>query len=59
MNIFNNSTVLPLQEQYDREAKILYGETEKFKGYERNLEKLTDDEKADLKSTSTNSVIRI
>ena len=48
LNIFSHSTVLPLQEQYDREAKILYGETEKFKEYEKNLEKLTDDEKADL-----------
>jgi DNA-binding transcriptional MerR regulator len=47
LNIFNNSTVLPLQEQYYREAKVLYGETEKYKEYERNLEKLTDEEKAD------------
>lgn len=48
LNIFNNSTVLPLQEQYDREAKILYGETEKYKDYERKIEKLTNDEKANL-----------
>jgi DNA-binding transcriptional MerR regulator len=48
LNIFNNSTVLPLQEQYDREAKMVYGETEKYKEYERKLEKLSDDEKADL-----------
>lgn len=48
LNIFKNSTVPPLQEQYDREAKILYGETEKYKEYERKLEKLSDNEKADL-----------
>lgn len=48
LNIFNNSTVLPLQEQYTREAKILYGETETYKEYERNLEKLTNDEKTEI-----------
>jgi DNA-binding transcriptional MerR regulator len=45
LNIFKNSTVIPLQEQYNREAKILYGETEKYKEYESKLEKLSEDEK--------------
>lgn len=48
LNIFNNSSVLPLQEQYDREAKIVYGETEKYKEFERNIEKLSEVEKANL-----------
>lgn len=45
LNIFKNSTVLPLQEQYNREAKIVYGDTEKYREYEKNLEKLSDAEK--------------
>lgn len=48
LNIFNNSPILPLQEQYSREAKIVYGETEKYKEYEKNLEKLSDKEKENL-----------
>lgn len=48
LNIFNDSTVIPLQEQYNREAKIVYGETEKYKEYEKNIEKLSEDEKVNL-----------
>lgn len=45
LDIFKNSTVLPLQEQYYREAKVVYGDTEKYKEYEKNLEKLSGAEK--------------
>lgn len=48
LNIFNSSPILPLQEQYSREAKIVYGETEKYKEYEKNLEKFSDQEKENL-----------
>lgn len=48
LNIFNNSPILPLQEQYSREAKIVYGETEKYKEYEKNLENLSDEEREKL-----------
>ncbi|MEK5392754.1 MerR family transcriptional regulator [Margalitia sp. FSL K6-0131] len=48
LNIFNNSPILPLQEQYSREAKAVFGETEKYKEYEKNIEKLSDREKEDV-----------
>lgn len=56
LNIFNNSPFLPLQEQYDREAKITYGQTEKYKEFEKNLEKLSHDEKTDLYNEFSNSM---
>lgn len=59
LNIFNNSTITPLQEQYNREAKILYGETEKYKEYEKKLEKLTDDERAGLYYESEKNMEKI
>ncbi|MBK1812006.1 MerR family transcriptional regulator [Clostridium sp. YIM B02505] len=48
LNIFNNSPILPLQEQYKNEAKVVYGETKKYKEYEKNLEKLSAEEKEKL-----------
>ncbi|MEG0772006.1 MerR family transcriptional regulator [Clostridium sp.] len=59
LNIFSNSTVLPLQEQYDREAKIVYGETEKYKEFERKIEKLSQDEKTDLYDEFGNNMDKI
>ncbi|PEK62644.1 MerR family transcriptional regulator [Bacillus pseudomycoides] len=48
LNIFNNSSILPLQEQYAHEAKFIYGETEKYKEFEGKLKKLSPSEKANL-----------
>ncbi len=42
LDIFEDTSVLSLKEQYKREAKFVYGETEKYREYERNLSKLTD-----------------
>ncbi len=51
LDIFEDTSVLPLKEQYKREAKFVYGETEKYKEYERNIAKLTDEEKDRLFTT--------
>ena len=45
LSIFKNSEVLELKEQYYREAKLVYGETEKYKEYERNIAKIPDSKK--------------
>lgn len=59
LNIFNNSSILPLQEQYSREAKIVYGETEKYIEYEKNLEKLSDKEKENLSYEFANNMEKV
>jgi DNA-binding transcriptional MerR regulator len=59
LNIFNNSPILPLQEQYSREAKIVYGETEEYKEYEKNLEKLSDKEKENLSYEFANNMEKV
>ncbi|WP_368936796.1 MerR family transcriptional regulator [Bacillus sp. SH8-8] len=48
LNIFNNSSILSLQEQYAHEAKYIYGETEKYKEFEGKLKKHSPSEKANL-----------
>jgi DNA-binding transcriptional MerR regulator len=48
LRIFHDSTILPLQEQYAHEARFFYGETEKYKEFERKLEKLSPSERANL-----------
>ncbi|ODU55733.1 MAG: MerR family transcriptional regulator [Clostridium sp. SCN 57-10] len=45
LDIFQNTTVLPLKEQYKREGKFAYGETQKYKEYEKNIDQLTTEEK--------------
>jgi DNA-binding transcriptional MerR regulator len=45
LDIFDDSNVLPLKEQYKREAKFAYGESEKYKEYEKNISQLTNEEK--------------
>lgn len=45
LHIFNSSSVLPLKEQYANEARFIYGETEAYKVFNENLEKLSLDEK--------------
>lgn len=48
LDIFENTSVLPIKEQYKREAKFAYGETEKYKEYEKNLSQLTSEEEDKL-----------
>jgi DNA-binding transcriptional MerR regulator len=48
LRIFHDSSILPLEEQYAHEARFFYGETEKYKEFERKLEKLSPSEKANL-----------
>jgi len=45
--IFNDTSVLPLKEQYANEARFVYGETEAYKSYQATLEKLSAEEKAE------------
>lgn len=45
LDIFDDTKVYPLKEQYNIEAKVAYGQTEKYKEYERNLSQLSDEEK--------------
>lgn len=48
LNIFNRSSVLPLQKQYANEASFFYGETEAYKEYSERLEKLSPEEREKL-----------
>lgn len=48
LQIFNHSSVLPLQEQYANEASFFYGETEAYKEYNERLEQLPADERGEL-----------
>lgn len=45
LQIFNHSSVLPLQEQYANEASFIYGETQEYREFEMKLEKLLPGEK--------------
>lgn len=45
LQIFKDSSVLPLKEQYANEARFIYGETEAYKEYNETLEKLSLDDK--------------
>jgi hypothetical protein len=45
LQIFNNSSVLPLKKQYANEARFIYGETETYKEFNETLEKLSPDDK--------------
>lgn len=48
LQIFNHSSVLPLQEQYANETSFFYGETEAYKEYNERLEQLPADERGEL-----------
>ncbi len=48
LDIFENTNVLPLKEQYQREGKFAYGETRKYQEYEKNISRLTSEEKDSL-----------
>lgn len=45
LDIFQNTKVLPLKEQYKREGKFAYGGTPKYKEYDKNIAQLTTEEK--------------
>jgi len=45
LQLFNNSSVLPLKEQYANEARFIYGETETYKEFNESLEKLSIEDK--------------
>ncbi|MEC0256807.1 MerR family transcriptional regulator [Paenibacillus lautus] len=45
LQIFNNSSVLPLKEQYANEAKFIYGETEAYQKFNETLDTISLDEK--------------
>lgn len=59
LSIFNNSSILPLQEQYAHEAKFIYGETEKYKEFEGKLNKLSPNEKVNLFSEFEQNMERV
>lgn len=59
LNIFNHSSILPLQEQYDHEAKFIYGETKEYKEFEGKLKKLSHSEKASLFSEFEQNIERV
>lgn len=59
LRIFNDSSILPLQEQYDHEAKFIYGETEAYKEFEEKMEKLAPNEKAGLYSGFEQNMERV
>ncbi|MGM1047783.1 MAG: MerR family transcriptional regulator [Bacillota bacterium] len=59
LNIFNHSSILPLQEQYDHEAKFIYGETKEYKEFEGKLKKLSPSEKASLFSEFEQNIERV
>lgn len=56
LDIFDNTNVRPLKEQYKREAKFAYGATEKYKEYEKNMARLTNEEKDSLYAAFDNSI---
>lgn len=41
LQIFNDSSVLPLKEQYANEARFIYGETESYKEFNETIEELS------------------
>ncbi|WP_263705420.1 MerR family transcriptional regulator [Shouchella tritolerans] len=45
LGIFHDSAILPLPEQYDREARWRYGETEAYQSYDKKLQELSSPEK--------------
>lgn len=49
--IFNDTSVLPLKEQYANEAKFLYGDTEAYQVFNETLDNLSQAEKADRYSS--------
>lgn len=46
LDVFQEGNVLPLKEQYLVEAKYVYGDTEKYKEYEKNIEQIPEEKRA-------------
>lgn len=44
LNLFDDSSILPIQEQYESEAKFIYGDTEKYQEFEANVSQLSVEE---------------
>ncbi|WKL00073.1 MerR family transcriptional regulator [Paenibacillus amylolyticus] len=44
LHLFDDSSILPIQEQYESEAKFIYGDTEKYQEFEANLNQLSVEE---------------
>lgn len=45
LELFQNSKIIPFKDQYEREGKLIYGETLKYKEYEASLSRLSIEEK--------------
>lgn len=45
LEVFQEGNVLPLKEQYQIEAKYVYGDTAKYKEYEKNVEQIPEKER--------------
>ncbi len=59
LDIFENTKIPPLKEQYIREGKFIYGETPKYKEYEKSIAQLTIDEKDKLFTSFNESMKEI
>ncbi|GGP08183.1 MerR family transcriptional regulator [Oceanobacillus neutriphilus] len=46
LDMFHKGGILPLKEQYQKEAKYEYGHTDKYKEYEKNIEQTPEAERA-------------
>lgn len=44
LHLFNDSSILSIQEQYESEAKFVYGDTEKYQEFEANVSELSEEE---------------
>jgi DNA-binding transcriptional MerR regulator len=44
LNLFDDSPILSIQEQYDSEAKFVYGDTQKYQEFEANVNRLSAEE---------------
>ncbi|WP_153977070.1 MerR family transcriptional regulator [Paenibacillus xylanilyticus] len=44
LNMFDDSPIQSIQEQYDSEAKLVYGDTEKYQEFKKNVNRLSTEE---------------
>ncbi|MFS0870891.1 MerR family transcriptional regulator [Paenibacillus xylanilyticus] len=44
LNMFDDSPILSIQEQYESEAKLVYGDTDKYRDFEANVNQLSAEE---------------
>lgn len=45
LTLFDDSATLSIEEQYELEAKLVYGDTEIYQEFQGNIEKLSDSDK--------------